>query len=57
MKKMQKILGLTDAQIREAIEAAKRESKGLDPNVVGAGRDDTLSLNQKVDVVGETRQI
>eukprot|EP00518_Triparma_eleuthera_P010705 CAMPEP_0182488272 /NCGR_PEP_ID=MMETSP1319-20130603/48327_1 /TAXON_ID=172717 /ORGANISM="Bolidomonas pacifica, Strain RCC208" /LENGTH=282 /DNA_ID=CAMNT_0024690399 /DNA_START=206 /DNA_END=1054 /DNA_ORIENTATION=+ len=51
MSKMQKILGLTDEQLREAIEAAKREDAGYDPNEVGGGDEGTMSLSQKVDVV------
>lgn len=48
MSKMQKILGLTDEQLREAIEAAKREDAGYDPNEVGGGDEGTMSLSQKV---------
>ena len=50
MTKMQKILGLTDAQLAEAIEAAKKENAGYDPNEVGVDNG-VMSLSQKVDVV------
>ncbi|GMI21197.1 hypothetical protein TrRE_jg4484, partial [Triparma retinervis] len=50
--KVQKLFGLTDAQMRQAVENAKSESRGqaIDLNRVGASGDDGMSLNQKVDI-------